>query len=121
MRQLRTTTSYSSIYVVSYHALLFDLLLVDMHCNCTRAGFEIHACTTSSPHIRKKNSFRKLMRKIFVVQCYPQNIVNIKLFPNYGMFCVYYCSTWYHYTIHNDYTWYVHCIQILEYQLATNS
>ena len=25
------------------------------------------------------------MRKIFVVQCHPQNILNIELFPNYGI------------------------------------
>ena len=45
----------------------------------------------SLPHIRKKNSFHKLIRvirifmlKIFVVQCHPRNIFNIELFPNYG-------------------------------------
>ena len=28
------------------------------------------------------------MLKIFVVQCYPRNIFNIELFPNYGI-CIY--------------------------------
>ena len=48
-------------YIVSYHALLFKLLLIDVHCNCTRIGFEVCACTASSPHVRKKNLLYKLM------------------------------------------------------------
>ena len=32
-----------------------------MHCNCARTGFEIRACTASSPHITKKNLFHKLI------------------------------------------------------------
>ena len=63
-----------------------------MHRNCTRADFEVCACTASSPHIRKKNSFHKLihaiMRKIFVVQCHPRNIFNIELFLNYSISCL---------------------------------
>ena len=47
-----------------------------------RTGFEVRACTVSSPHIRKKIHFiiklirviRIFMRKIFVVQCGPQKI-----------------------------------------------
>ena len=46
-----------------------------------RTGFEVHACTASSPHVRKKNPFHKLirvigifMRKSFVVQCHPLRI-----------------------------------------------
>ena len=38
------------LYIVSYHALSFKLLLVDMYRNCMRTGFEVHACTASSPH-----------------------------------------------------------------------
>ena len=44
---------YKNILVVSYYALLFELLLVDMVCNCTRTGFEVRTCTASSPHVRK--------------------------------------------------------------------
>ena len=61
-----------------------------MHHNCTRTGFEVHTCTASSPNVRKKYSFLKLihviriiMRKFFVVQCHPRNTFNIKLFLNY--------------------------------------
>ena len=57
--------------------------------------FEVRACTASLPHIKKKNSFHKLihvirifMLKIFVIQCCPRNNFNIKLFPNY---CSYLC------------------------------
>ena len=32
--------------------------------NCTRTGSEVCACTVSSPHIRKKNPFHKLIRVI---------------------------------------------------------
>ena len=72
---------------------MFELLLIDMHRNCTRAGFEVRACRASSPHVlRKKKSFHKLirvirifMRKLLVVQCRPRNIFNIELFPNYGI------------------------------------
>ena len=91
LRQLRAVTSCSSSYIVSYHTLLFELLLIDTHCNCMRIGFEVRACTASSPHVRKKNSFHKLicvirifMRKTFVLQCHPQNVFNIELFPNYS-------------------------------------
>ena len=73
VRQVRTTTSCSS----SYHGLLFNLLSVHMDYNCTRTGFEIHACIVLTSHIRKKNSFHKLirviqifMRKLFMVQYY---------------------------------------------------
>ena len=62
------------LYIVSNHALSFKLLLVD----CMRTGFEVHACTASSPYVRKKNLFHKLIYvirifigKIFEVQCHP--------------------------------------------------
>ena len=49
--------------------------------------------TAPSPCVKKKNSFNKLIRviqifirKYFVVQHYPRNIFNIKLFPNYGIY-----------------------------------
>ena len=71
---------------------LFELLLIDMHCNYMRTGLKVHDCTASSPHIRKKKLFHKLIhvirifvRKIFVVQCHPRNIFNIELFPNYSI------------------------------------
>ena len=51
-----------SSYIVSYHTLLFKLLLIAMHCNCARTGFEVRACTAPSPHIRKKNLFHKFIR-----------------------------------------------------------
>ena len=55
MRQVCATTNYSSI-IVSYHELLFELLLIDMHRNRTGTGYEVHACTTVSSHLRiKKN------------------------------------------------------------------
>ena len=67
--------------------MLFELLLVDMDCSCMRTGFEVHACTVSLPHIRKKNLFLKLicviqicMREIFVGQYHPQYIINLELF-----------------------------------------
>ena len=72
-----------------------------MHHNCT-TDFEVRACTVSSPHVRKKNSFHKLscvirifIRKIFKVQyqCHPRNIFNIELFPNYGMYQTYVLHT----------------------------
>ena len=44
VRQVCTTTSYSSI-IISYHELLFELLLIDIHQNCTRTGYEVHAGT----------------------------------------------------------------------------
>ena len=80
VRQLCATTICCSTYTVSYHALLFKLLLKDMHHNYMRTGFEVRACTASSPSSsrKKENSFHKLvrtfMRKIFVVQCHPWNI-----------------------------------------------
>ena len=81
------------VVVASYHALLFELLLVNNDHNCTRTGFEVRACTVSSPHVRKKNSFHKLicvmqmfMRKNFMAQCHPQSIFNIELFSKY---CIY--------------------------------
>ena len=39
--------------VASYHALLFELFSVDMDCNCTRTGYEVHGSAASLPHIRK--------------------------------------------------------------------
>ena len=55
VRQVCAATSYSSI-IVSYHELLFELLLIDMHRNCTGTGYEVHACTTSS-YLRMKICF----------------------------------------------------------------
>ena len=64
-----------------------------MHRNCMRTNYGIQACTVSLPHVGKKSSFHKLirvvrifMRKIFRVQCHSQNIFNIELFPNYGIY-----------------------------------
>ena len=63
----------------SYDALLFELSLIDMHCNSTRTGLglEVCACTASPPYVRKKNLFHKLIRmirifmlKIFVAMKY---------------------------------------------------
>ena len=86
VRQVCATSSYSSI-IVNYHELLFELLLIDMHRNCTGTGYEVHACTTSS-YLRMKNLFHKLqcvirlfMRKPFMVQCYLQNILTSNYFP----------------------------------------
>ena len=62
MRQIHTLTSCS--IVASYHALLFELVLVDMDYNCTRTGLEVCTCMASLPHVRKKNSFHKLIRMI---------------------------------------------------------
>ena len=80
-----------------------------MHHNSMRTGFEVCACTVSSPHVRKKNMFHKLicvirifMRKISVVQCHPQNNFNIELFPNYGIY-IYQCMNILGYLI-NEYT-----------------
>ena len=91
MRQVHTVTIVA-IVLVHYHALLFKLLLLDMDCNCMRTGFEVHACTVSSPNVKQKSLFHKLirvtrifMRKNFVLQCHPQSILNIELFPNYGI------------------------------------
>ena len=64
--------------------MLFDLLLIDMHCNYTRTGCEVHACIASSHHVRKK--LVNLCKRIFMVQCHPQNIFNIQLFPKYSIF-----------------------------------
>ena len=35
-----------------------------MYRNCTRTGFEVHACTASLPHVRKKYLFHKLIHVI---------------------------------------------------------
>ena len=57
VKQLSVTTSCCSSYIISYHALLSELLLIDMHRNCTRTGYKVRACTVSLPHARKKNCF----------------------------------------------------------------
>ena len=46
-----------------YHALLFELLLVDVDHNCTRTGFEVCACTVPLPHdhIGQKILFHELI------------------------------------------------------------
>ena len=44
-----------------YHALLFELLLVDVDRNCTRTGFEVCAYIVSLPHIRQKILFHELI------------------------------------------------------------
>ena len=93
----RTTPCRNQLqwYIFSYHALLFKLLLIDMHCNCTRTGFEVCACTASSSH-NKQDLFHKLiclvrtfMREFFVVQCHPRNIFNLELLLNYGILIMY--------------------------------
>ena len=63
-----------------------------MRYNCTRTSFEVRACTALLPHVRKKNSFHKLirgirifMRKFFVVQYYSQKNSDIDLFLNYSI------------------------------------
>ena len=59
VRQLRATTSCSSIYVVSYHALLFELLLIDvhMHLNCTRTGFEVSYVPVQRHRLTQERKF----------------------------------------------------------------
>ena len=73
-------------------ALLLELLLVDMDCNCTRTYFEVHTCVASSPHIRKKNLFHKLIRviKMFNEKNFHGSVLsmkyfNVKLILNYGI------------------------------------
>ena len=54
-------------YIVSYHALLFELLLIDIHHNSTRTGLKyVPVQLVSSPHVRKKNSFHKLIGMIII-------------------------------------------------------
>ena len=54
-------------YIVSYHALLFELLLIDIHHNSTRTGLKFMPVQlVSSPHVRKKNSFHKLIDVIII-------------------------------------------------------
>ena len=93
LRQLWAGTSCCSIQLSIMHYCLSQLLLIGIHRNCTRTGFDVRACTVSLPHVRKKNSFHKLicvirifMRNILMVQCHLRNIFNIKLFLNYGIF-----------------------------------
>ena len=75
--------------------------------NFTRTGFEVCAYTSASHKKEKFISHDKLicvirivMRIIFVVQCHPQNILNIKLFQNYSIShftfctCIVYLDTW---------------------------
>ena len=57
VRQFCAATSCYSIQLVSYHALLFELLLIDMRRNSRRTGFEVRACIVSLPHIRKNIRF----------------------------------------------------------------
>ena len=77
------------VVVASYHALLFKLLLVDDDHNCTRIGFEVRAYIASSPHVRKKNSFHKLIHeKKFRgswISAIHKILFNIELFPKYCM------------------------------------
>ena len=72
-----------AVVATSYHTLLFEHLLVDMDCSCTRTGYEVCTCLYSviSSH-KKKNLFYKLicviqmfMRKLFVVQYHPRSIL----------------------------------------------
>ena len=78
------------VVVASYHALLFELLLADIDHNCMRTGFEVCACIASSPHVRKKNLFHKLIHekkfrgsvpstKYFLTLNYFQNTVYAKV------------------------------------------
>ena len=70
--------------------MLFKLLLIDMYQNCITTGFEVRACTVSSPHIRKKFSFKLIcvirifMRNILVVQCHPRIIKQGMCWPQAG-------------------------------------
>ena len=87
-------TSCSGIIKVSYHALLFEPLLIYLHRNSMRKGLGLKYVPVQHhrlTYVIKKNSFHKLIRvirifllKIFVVQCHPRNIFNIELFLNYG-------------------------------------
>ena len=65
--------------ISSYCALLFGCL-VDMDCNCMRAGFDVH-----SSQFQINCVIQIFMRKSFMVQHHPQNIFNIELFLNYGI------------------------------------
>ena len=80
-------TSCSGIIKVSYHALLFELLLIDMHRNSTRKGLGLKYVPVQCHRLAfKENLFHKLIRVIsFVVQYHPRNIFIIELFPNYGI------------------------------------
>ena len=74
------------IIKVTYHALLFELLLIDMHRNSTRKGLGLKYVPVQRHRLRlyRKVRFIKLihvirtfMLKIFVVQYHPRNIFNI--------------------------------------------
>ena len=94
MRQVRARlVAVVKLKLAIMHSVLFELLLIDMHHNSTRKGLGLkyvpvqRHCLT----LIKKNSSHKLIRvirifmlTIFMVQCYPRNIFNIELFPNYG-------------------------------------
>ena len=69
------------VAVASNNPLLFKLLLVDMDSNCTRAGFKVHVCTASLPHVRKKSSFHTL---IYVIHMF-----NEKIFCSFVLFTKY--------------------------------
>ena len=71
------------VALASRHALS----LVDTDYNCTRISSEVHICTVSSPRAKKEALFHKLicmieifMRKIFMVQHYPRNILTLNYF-----------------------------------------
>ena len=84
--------------LVSYHTLLFKLLLVDMDHNRIIVQEQVLKYVLVQCHcsLNKKNSFLKLvcviqffMRKIsWFSSYYPRNIFNIELFSNYSMLCL---------------------------------
>ena len=90
VRQVRAQL-VAVVYSWLYHALLFELLLIDVHRNSTRTGLGLKYMPVYR-HRKKENSFNKLicvirifMLKIFVVQCHPRNI----LVSNYFRITVY--------------------------------
>ena len=93
VRQVCATTRYSS-NIVSYHELLFELQLIDIHVhqNCTGTGNEVHAHTASLSHLRIKKLFHELLmcnevihEKTFHGSVLSTKYSNIKLFPNYSI------------------------------------
>ena len=96
VRQVHATPSCSSMLYSWLTCSVIRAVINRYDHNYMRTGLEVRACTASLPPVTKRNSFLKLvcvckrifMRKTFVVQCHPQNIFNIKLFPNYGIYCL---------------------------------
>ena len=107
---MATTCLYSHLSIRDYKRLAETVrqhetkAILGMHCYQSIYAWittaqdltDYSSYTASSPCVRKKNSFNKLicviqifMRKYFMVQHYPQNIFNIELFPNYSIiYCI---------------------------------